>query len=196
MKLRNITAALFASTVMLGASAAFADTELTVYTAIEAEDLQRYAETFNKEHPDIKVNWVRDSTGVVTAKLLAEKNNPQADVIWGLAATSLLVLKTEGMLEPYAPKGLDQLKAEFKDSDNPPSWVGMDAWVASVCYNTVESEKLGLPTLGEKSVPSLNRTIQHGIYKGMIAPAALYAVMGGVMLRNRKKNRDEEGGDA
>ena len=42
MKLRNITAALFASTVMLGASAAFADTELTVYTAIEAEDLQRY----------------------------------------------------------------------------------------------------------------------------------------------------------
>ncbi|MCB1182272.1 hydrogenase 2 operon protein HybA [bacterium] len=60
----------------------------------------------------------------------------------------------------------------------------------------VPFEKLGLPTLGEKSVPSLNRTIQHGIYKGMIAPAALYAVMGGVMLRNRKKNRDEEGGDA
>ena len=162
MKLRNITAALFASTVMLGASAAFADTELTVYTAIEAEDLQRYAETFNKEHPDIKVNWVRDSTGVVTAKLLAEKNNPQADVIWGLAATSLLVLKTEGMLEPYAPKGLDQLKAEFKDSDNPPSWVGMDAWVASVCYNTVESEKLGLP------MPKSWKDLTDAAYKGHV----------------------------
>ena len=30
---------------------------------------------FNEEHPDIKINWVRDSTGIVTAKLLAEKDN-------------------------------------------------------------------------------------------------------------------------
>jgi iron(III) transport system substrate-binding protein len=128
----------------LCASAAFAETELTVYTAVEAEDLARYAETFNQDHPDIKINWVRDSTGVVTAKLLAEKNNPQADLVWGLAATSLLVLKTEGMLEPYAPAGLDKLDPKFRDGDNPPSWVGMDAWVASICFNTVEGEKLGL----------------------------------------------------
>ncbi|MBI28878.1 MAG: putative 2-aminoethylphosphonate ABC transporter substrate-binding protein, partial [Pelagibacteraceae bacterium] len=53
----------------------FADakTSLTVYTAIEAEDLKRYADTFNEDHPDIEINWVRDSTGIVTAKLLAEK---------------------------------------------------------------------------------------------------------------------------
>lgn len=85
------------------ASNAVAGTELTVYTAVEAEDLKRYAETFNQDHPDIKINWVRDSTGIVTAKLLAEKNNPQADVVCGLAGTSLLLLKAEGMLEPYAP---------------------------------------------------------------------------------------------
>ena len=72
---------------------ALAKTELTVYTAVEAEDLKRYAEAFNKEHPDIEIKWVRDSTGIVTAKLLAEKDNPQADVIWGLAATSLLLMK-------------------------------------------------------------------------------------------------------
>ena len=88
--------------------AAQAATELTVYTAVEAEDLARYADTFNKDHPDITIKWVRDSTGIVTAKLLAEKNNPQADVIWGLAATSLLLLKSEGMLEPYKPKGVEQ----------------------------------------------------------------------------------------
>ena len=49
---------------------------LTVYTAVEAEDLKLYAAEFNKDHPDIKIRWVRDSTGIVTAKLLAEKNNP------------------------------------------------------------------------------------------------------------------------
>ncbi|MFY0310054.1 putative 2-aminoethylphosphonate ABC transporter substrate-binding protein [Leisingera sp. D0M16] len=126
------------------AGAGLAETELTVYTAVEAEDLARYAETFNKSHPDIKINWVRDSTGIITAKLLAERDNPQADVVWGLAATSLLLLKSEGMLEAYSPAGVDQLDPKFVDGDNPPSWVGMDAWVASVCYNTVEAEKAGL----------------------------------------------------
>ncbi len=124
--------------------AAQAETELTVYTAVEAEDLKKYAAKFNEDHPDIKIKWVRDSTGIVTAKLLAEKNNPQADVVWGLAATSLLLLKSEGMLEAYAPAGIDKLDSKFVDTSTPPTWVGMDAWVASVCYNTVEAAKHNL----------------------------------------------------
>ena len=44
--------------------AAFAATDLTVYTAVEAEDLKKYAARFNEDHPDIKINWVRDSTGI------------------------------------------------------------------------------------------------------------------------------------
>ena len=63
---------------------------------------------------------MRDSTGIVTAKLLAEKNNPKADVVWGLAATSLMLLKSEGMTLPYAPKGVRKLNKKFVDSDNPP----------------------------------------------------------------------------
>jgi len=151
----------FWSTVAAGllvASNAMA-AELTVYTAVEAEDLKRYAETFNKEHPDITINWVRDSTGIVTAKLLAEKNNPVADVVWGLAGTSLLLLKAEGMLEPYAPAGVEKLDPKFVDSSNPPSWTGMDAWVAAVCYNTVESGKLGLP------VPASWKDLTDPVYK-------------------------------
>ena len=129
-------------------TAANAQTELTVYTAFEAEDLKRYADTFNEDHPDITINWVRDSTGIVTAKLLAEKNNPQADVVWGLAATSLLLLKSEGMLEPYAPVGVEALDPKFVDNDDPPAWVGQDAWVASICFNTVEGENYGLTAPG------------------------------------------------
>ena len=123
---------------------AWSATELMVYTAVEAEDLKKYAATFNEDHPDIKIKWVRDSTGIVTAKLLAEKNNPQADIIWGLAGTSLLLMKSEGMFEPYKPKGLSYLDPKFYDSDPTPSWVGMDAWVAAVCFNTVEGKKEGL----------------------------------------------------
>ena len=56
----------------------------------------------------------------VRAKLLAEKDNPQADVVLGTAATSLLLLKSEGMLEPYAPPSLGQLDPRFIDKDEPP----------------------------------------------------------------------------
>ncbi|NRP13080.1 hypothetical protein XMM379_000766 [Aliiroseovarius sp. xm-m-379] len=156
----SLLAAVAAGALM--ATSAVAETELTVYTAVEAEDLARYAEKFNESHPDIKINWVRDSTGIITAKLLAERDNPQADVVWGLAATSLLLLKSEGMLEPYAPAGVDKLDAKFVDGDNPPAWVGMDAWVASVCYNTVEAEKNGL------TPPTSWKDLTDAQYKGHV----------------------------
>ena len=139
-----LTTCIAAVSMLVPVQSLLAATELTVYTAVEAEDLARYAETFNQDHPDIKIKWVRDSTGIVTAKLLAEKNNPQADVIWGLAATSLLLMKGEGMLEPYKPKGVEKLDKKFVDKGAVPTWVGMDAWVAAVCYNTVEAAKYGL----------------------------------------------------
>jgi iron(III) transport system substrate-binding protein len=160
MAFRKITLTAAATAASLLAATAAQAVELTVYTAVEAEDLKRYAETFNQDHPDITINWVRDSTGVITAKLLAEKNNPQADVVWGLAATSLLLLKTEGMLEAYAPKGVEMLDKKFVDKSTPPAWVGMDAWVASVCFNTVEGEKLGLPA--PKSWKDLTKPVYAG----------------------------------
>ena len=56
----------------------------------------------------------------------------------------------------------------------------------------VPFEKLGLPALGDESTPSLQREIQEGIYKGFAAPVALYAVLGGVLLRNRKAQGGEQ----
>lgn len=147
---------------VLLAGGALAKTELTVYTAIEADDLKRYAEEFNKDYPDIEIKWVRDSTGIVTAKLLAEKNNPHADVVWGLAATSLMVLKNEGMTQAYMPKGGDKLDPKFIDSANPPHWTGMDAWVASICVNTIEAGKNNLP------MPTSWKDLAKPVYKGQV----------------------------
>jgi len=157
-----VSASVAAFAGAMGIGAAQAATELTVYTAVEAEDLKFYAREFNKVHPDIKIKWVRDSTGIVTAKLMAEKDNPQADVVWGLAATSLMLLKAEGMTEPYAPKGVDKLDKKFVDSANPPHWTGMDAWIASVCYNTVEAGKKNLP------VPTSWKDLTKPVYKGSV----------------------------
>lgn len=124
------------------------DQAITVYTALEDDQIAKYLPLFQKQNPDIKVNIVRDSTGVVTAKLLAEKDNPQADLVWGLAVSSLLVADKQGMLEPYAPKGLEAIQPNFKDTRNPPHWVGIDAWMSAFCVNTevLKEKNLPLPT--------------------------------------------------
>jgi iron(III) transport system substrate-binding protein len=155
---------LLMSGLVLGlcASSAMAQTQLTVYTAFEAEDLKRYKGAFEKANPGITINWVRDSTGIVTAKLLAEKDNPVADAVWGLAATSLLVLKSEGMLMPYAPKGVNKLDPRFVDKANPPAWVGLDAWIGALCVNTVELKKNGL------SLPTTWKDLAKPEYKGHV----------------------------
>src|SRR5204862_1746171 len=97
-------------------------TSLLVYTALETDAMKLYKDGFEKANPDIEVKWVRDSTGIVTAKLLAEKANPQADVVAGLAASSLALLQQEGMLLPYEPKGFKDLNPAYSDSARPPAW--------------------------------------------------------------------------
>ncbi len=110
-------------------SAAFAQkTKLTVYTAIENEQLEPFKKAFEADNPTIEIAWVRDSTGVMTAKLIAEKDNPRADVVWGLAASSVGLMAGMGMIEPYAPASAAALKPIFKSGKNPETWVGMDAF--------------------------------------------------------------------
>jgi len=136
--------------------------ELTVYTALEDDQIKAYLQTYKQKYPDIKLNIVRDSTGVITAKLLAEKDNPQADVIWGLAATSLLVLDQNNMLEGYSPKGVERIQPEFKDKNNPTRWVGIDAWETAFVVNKKEMEKRNLP------VPQSYADLIKPEYKGLI----------------------------
>jgi len=58
---------------------------------------------------------------------------------------------------------------------------------------SVDFEKLGLPNLGTEPSAGLARAVQHGVYKGFIAPVALYAVLGAVLWRNRRSAQKEGG---
>ena len=153
-------AALGLSAMALGVAAQ--KTQLTVYTALETDQLKAYQAGFEKANPNIEIVWVRDSTGVITAKLLAEKANPKADVVMGVAATSLAIFDTEGMLVPYAPAGLSRIAAQYRDSKNPPAWVGMDVWGATICFNTAEAAKRNIPK------PESWRDLLKPVYKGQI----------------------------
>ena len=122
---------------VFGGSAA-AKTKLIVYTTIEADELANYKTQFEKENPDIDIRWVRDSTGIITAKLLAEKDNPQADIAWGIDASSLLMLATVDYFQPYTPKGIDKLDPALYDTKNdPPIWLGQRAYISSIDRKSV-----------------------------------------------------------
>ncbi len=148
---------------MMFASAVWAQkTQLLVYTALETDQLKAYEQGFNKEYPDIEIKWVRDSTGVITAKLLAEKANPQADAVMGVAASSLALLDSNGMLQPYAPANLAAITPKYRDKKNPPAWFGMDVWGATICFNTIEAAKKNLPK------PETWQDLTKPIYKGQV----------------------------
>jgi iron(III) transport system substrate-binding protein len=135
--------------------------DLLVYTALEDDELAVYLPAFKKAHPDIKLNIVRDSTGIVTAKLLAEKDNIQADVVWGTAATSLLICNDLGMLKGYSPKGVEKVRKGMKDGrDDPVRWVGIKAYVTGIVGNTIEMQAKGL------EMPQSYADLLKPMYKG------------------------------
>jgi iron(III) transport system substrate-binding protein len=141
---------------------AVAKTNLTVYTAVESELLPVYKKSFEQKNPDISIQWVRDSTGVITAKLLAEKNAPKADVAFGIGATSLLQLESENLLLAYKPKGYDLLSTKMRDNNEPPHWVGMNAWASGLCINKFVMKQNNLP------YPKTWQDLSNPIYKGQI----------------------------
>ncbi len=140
-----VAAIAVAATAALGAAPAHAQARarVSVYTALENDQLGPLKTALEAAHKDVEVAWVRDSTGVITARVLAEKANPQADVIWGVALSSILMFDKEGLLEAYAPVGLEGLKPTFRDAAEPPHWTGMDAYLSLIGVNQPELAKAG-----------------------------------------------------
>jgi iron(III) transport system substrate-binding protein len=120
-------------------------TRVTVYTALENEQLAPLKQAAEAAVRDIEIAWVRDSTGVITARLIAERANPRADIVWGLSVFSLLQMEGLDMLEPYTPRGADALRPNMRSDRSPMTWTGMDAFVSAICFNTVIAQQRNLP---------------------------------------------------
>jgi len=144
------------------APAAAKPTTVVIYTPKENEEVADYIPVASQALPDLKLDVLRLSTGDLTARLLAEKNNPQADLIWGIAVSSIMILKGEGMLEPYTPVGVEGIRASFRDPADPPEWVGIDGYVNMFCVNTIMAEEKNLP------IPKSWADLLDPVYEGQI----------------------------
>jgi iron(III) transport system substrate-binding protein len=135
---------------------------VVVYTAIENEQITDYMKALGKTLPNLDVKILRLSTGDISARFMAEKDNMQAEVIWGVGATNQLIFKNAGLLEPYAPKGLERVQPLFRDKANPPAWVGIDIYMSAFCYNTDVGKKNNLPK------PESWADLTKPVYKGHV----------------------------
>ena len=131
--------------MLLLAGPAQAKEIVVVYTALEPEQITDYMKAVNKTLPNLEVKMLRLSTGDISARFMAEKDNMQADVIWGVGATNMMVFKNAGLLEPYTPKGLERIQPLFRDKANPPAWVGIDIYMSAFCFNTEVAKRKNLP---------------------------------------------------
>ena len=159
--LTGLAAGIAALTALAGPALAQKQT-VVVYTAIENEQITEYKKAYEKSLPNVDVKMLRLSTGDIAARFMAEKDNMQADLIWGVGATNLLVFKNGGLLEPYAPKGLEKIQPLFRDKANPPSWVGIDIYMSAFCFNTEVGKKNNLPR------PESWADLTKPVYKGHV----------------------------
>ncbi|WP_336489927.1 extracellular solute-binding protein [Methylobacterium nigriterrae] len=135
---------------------------VTIYTAIENEQIAWIDAALRRAVPEAEPVWVRGSTGVITDRLLAERDRPQADLAFGIAASSLTLLKRAGLLDAYRPAGADALRSFFQDPSAPYSWTGMDAYLGAICFNGGLAAARGLLTpqlWRELLAPGLNGQI-------------------------------------
>ena len=97
-KLSSVFILIAVSLIFLAGPVMAKDT-VVIYTSLENEEVVEYIKQAKIELPDLSIEAIRLSTGELGARMLAEKNNPQADLVWGWAVTNM---------EEFVPKKNDK----------------------------------------------------------------------------------------
>ena len=109
---------------------------LVLYTSQPNEDAQATVDGFMAENPDIKVDWVRDGTPKIMAKLMAEieAGNPAADVLLIADTVMLQRMKEAGQLMAYKSPEAVNYDASLYDADG--AFYSTKLITTGIMYNT------------------------------------------------------------
>ena len=146
--------------VFLIMGVAAAKETVVVYTSLETEEVVEYLKAAKKDLPDLDIQSIRLSTGELGARMLAEKDNPQADCVWGWAVTNMSEFVPKGMLVPYKPKGWEKIPANFKDPAG--HWTAIDLYAAALVPNTKVLAQKNMP------MPKGWNDLLNPVYKGAL----------------------------
>jgi iron(III) transport system substrate-binding protein len=134
--------------------------DLTIYTSRESAETAAYLAEAKKALPDININILQLSTGDLGARMLAESAAPKHDIIWGWELTTMLDPRIQKLIEPYKPKGIEQVNPKFRDPNG--AWFAVTGYMEALCVNTERLAKRKLP------MPKTREDLLNPVYKGEI----------------------------
>ena len=124
----------FASTT--AALAADISGKLVLYTSQPNADAQQTVDAFTAKYPDVEVEWIRDGTTKVMAKLRAEfeAGAPQPDVLLIADMVTMEGLEAEGRLLAYPEADTDAYDAALMDDEG--HYFSTKLITTGIVYNT------------------------------------------------------------
>jgi iron(III) transport system substrate-binding protein len=128
----SIAAALWAGTAL----AQDVSGTLTLYTSQPNADAQATVDAFMAAYPDVEVEWFRDGTTKVMAKLRAEfaAGQPQPDVLLIADMVTMEGLEAEGRLMPYPEADISAYDPAIMDDEG--HYFSTKLITTGIVYNT------------------------------------------------------------
>ena len=109
---------------------------ITHYTSMPEKNITKLIELFTSKYPGAKIELYRAATGTVLSKLQAEMqaNQVVADVLSVAEPDASFILKKQGALHSFTPKGAEKLDAAYKDKDG--YFYSFNTTSMALIYNT------------------------------------------------------------
>ena len=150
--------------LLLLAKVCSAGNEVVVYTSEDKIFSEPVLQAFGKK-TGIKVRTIYDteetkSTGLVN-RLIAEKDNPQADVFWSGDPVRPALLEFKSIITPYFSSAAADIPKSYKDEDG--HWTGFSARARIILYNT------NLVNMDERPLSLFDLT--KAVWRGQVAIA-------------------------
>lgn len=124
--------------LFLGTTVAMADVsgKLILYTSQPNEDAQQTVDAFTAKYPNVEVEWIRDGTTKVMAKLRAEfeAGAPQPDVLLIADMVTMEGLKAEGRLMPHPEANVSAYDPSLMDPEG--HYFSTKLITTGIVYNT------------------------------------------------------------
>lgn len=133
------------------------DKKVVVYTAHDMSIIQEAIPLCEKEM-GMKVEYIRMGSGDIIQRAKAEKNKPQADVIWSIGGEELEA--NSDLLERYVPKEWSKVDSVYKVSNN---WLPYTGIIMVLVVNT--------NLVPEKDMPKTWTDLGDAKWKGKISSA-------------------------
>lgn len=155
-------------------------TKLVVYSPHGKQLLAHYEQGFEKENPDVDVEWVELGSQEILERVRAEREHPQGDVWFGAPAELFSRAAEDGLLDTISPTWAAQVPDNARDIGR--RWFGTYLTPEVIAYNAGfvadSAAPLDWRDVGDK------RWRDRVILRDPVASGTMRAIFGAILQRS------------